>query len=312
MSELGWCGSSETAPHPSSDPWFTGTLLSTRGRTLDPGHVVVQPYFFYTRYGGLYNDTWRLHSATVSRTLIQQTFIIYGLTSRIDIGIAPQWLENSASGTSTSGFGDLPVQLGFQVLRNDSDSWLPHVLFWVQEVFPTGRYNDLEPSMVESGGIGGGAFGTTLGVAIQKVLRLGGNHVLRYRLNASYGFYSPVTVHGFNTYGGGFGTAGRVEPGSVTTVSVAGEYALTQHVVLALDVGFQTINATHFSGALGVDEDGGPAIVGKGYSNLLSIAPAVEYHFTQQVGLIAGPWLSLRGKNTSEFFGVVAALYLFL
>ena len=37
-------------------PWFTGTLLSTRGRTLDPGHLVVQPYVFYTRYGGLYND----------------------------------------------------------------------------------------------------------------------------------------------------------------------------------------------------------------------------------------------------------------
>lgn len=312
LPELGWCGNSETDPHPSSDPWFTGTLLSTRGRTLDPGHLVVQPYFFYTRYGGLYNDNWRLHSATVSRTLIQQTFIIYGLTNRIDIGIAPQWLQNSSSQDSISGFGDLPVQLGFQVLRSDSDSWLPHVLLWVQEVFPTGRYNELGPSTVELGGIGGGAFGTTLGVAIQNVLRLGGDHVLRYRLNASYGFYSPVTVRGFNTYGGGFDTVGRVDPGSVTTFSVAGEYTLTRQIVLALDIGFQTINATHFSGTAGVSAQGEPAIVGKGYSNLLSIAPAVEYHFTQHVGLIAGPWLSLRGKNTSEFFGVVAALYLFL
>ena len=136
--------------------------------------------------------------------------------------------------------------------------------------------------------------------------------MLRYRLNASYGFYSPVTVQGFNTYGGGFDTTGRVEPGSVTTFTVAGEYTLTRHIVLALDIGFQTINATHFSGTAGVGTQGEPAMVGKGYSNLLSIAPAVEYHFTQHVGLIAGPWFSLRGKNTSEFFGVVAALYLFL
>jgi hypothetical protein len=149
-------------------------------------------------------------------------------------------------------------------------------------------------------------------VAVQKVLRLGGDHVLRYRLNASYGFYSPVSVRGFNTYGGGFDTTGRVEPGSVTTFTVAGEYTLTRHLVLALDIGFQTINATHFSGTAGIGAQGEPAIVGKGYSNLLSIAPAIEYHFTQQVGLIAGPWFSLRGKNTSEFFGVVGALYLFL
>ncbi|MFO0699616.1 MAG: hypothetical protein U0236_10320 [Nitrospira sp.] len=312
LSESGWCGNPEIDPHPSSDPWFTGTLLSTRGRTLDPGRLVVQPYFFYTRYGGLYNDNWRLHSATVSRTIIQQTFFIYGLTSRIDIGIAPQWLENSSSRDSLSGFGDLPLQLGFQVLRGDSDSWLPHVLVWVQEIFPTGRYNDLGPSTIDLGGIGGGSFGTTLGVAVQKVVRLSGDHVLRYRLNASYGFYSSVTVRGFNTYGGGFDTDGRVEPGSVTTFTVAGEYSLTRNVVLALDIGFQSINATHFSGTAGVGVQGEPAIVGKGYSNLLSIAPAVEYHFTQHVGLIAGPWFSLRGKNTSEFFGVVAALYLFL
>ena len=293
-------------------PWFTGTLLSTRGRTLDPGHLVVQPYFFYTRYGGLYNDNWRLHSATVSRTIIQQTFFIYGLTSRIDIGMAPQWLENSSSRDSISGFGDLPIQLGFQVLRGDSDSWLPHVLVWVQEVFPTGRYRDLGPTTVDLGGIGGGSFGTTLGVAAQKTLWLGGHHVFRYRLNASYGFYSSVTVRGFNSYGGGFDTIGRVEPGSVTTVTVSGEYTLTRHMVLALDIGFQTINATHFSGAPGVGVDGEQARIGKGYGNLLTIAPALEYNFTQHVGLIAGPWFSVRGRNTTEFFGVVAALYLFM
>ena len=46
--------------------------------------------------------------------------------------------------------------------------------------------------------------------------------------------------------------------------------------------------------------------------NLLTIAPAVEYNFNQHVGLIAGPWFSLRGKNTTEFFGLVAALFLYM
>jgi hypothetical protein len=296
-------------PEPAG-PWFTGTLLSTRGRTLDQGHVVVEPYFYFTRYGGLYNDNWRLQSATVSRTIIQETYFIYGLTSWMDVQIAPQWLHNSSEGESISGFGDFPLQLGFQALRGDSDSWLPDVRIWVQEIFPTGRYTDLRP--IGIGGTGGGSFATTLGIGIQKAIWLGEDHVFRYRVNATYGFYVPVTVHGFNTYGGGFGTEGRVDPGSVTTVTVAGEYSLTQHLVIALDIGFQTINATRFSGTTGLDVNGEPAITGTGYSNLLTVAPAVEYNFNQHVGIIAGPWFSLRGRNASEFFGVVAALYLYI
>jgi hypothetical protein len=298
-------------PH-SAGPWFTGTLLSTRGQTLDQGHAVAEPYVYFTRYGGLYNDNWRIQSATASRTIIQETYFIYGLTSRIDIQIAPQWVENSSEGESLSGFGDFPLQLGFQVLKGRSDSWFPDARVWVQQTFPTGRHSNLPPSTIGLGGTGGGSFATTLGIAVQKAIWLGGDHVFRYRVNATYGFHSPVAVRGFNTYGGGFNTEGQVDPGSVTTLTVAGEYSLTRHLVLALDIGFQTINATHFSGTLGVGLSGEPAIVGAGYSNLLTIAPAMEYNFNQHVGLIAGPWFSLRGRNTSEFFGVVAALYLFL
>lgn len=312
LSEAAWGDTSENRQPQPDGPWFTGTLLSTRGRTLAQGHAVAQPYFYFTRYGGLYNDNWRLQSATVSRTIIQQTYFIYGLTSRMDVEIAPQWLENSSEGESLSGFGDFPLQLGFQALQGGSDSWLPDVRIWVQEIFPTGRYNNLSATTSGLGGTGGGSFATTLGIGVQKALGLGGNHVFRYRVNATYGFHSSVTVRGFNTYGGGFGTEGRVDPGSVTTLTVAGEYSLTQHLVLALDIGFQTVNATRFSGATGTGVNSEPATVGTGYSNLLTIAPALEYNFNEHVGLIAGPWFSLRGRNTSEFFGVVAALYFYL
>ena len=144
------------------------------------------------------------------------------------------------------------------------------------------------------------------------MIGIAGDQVLRYRLNASYGFYSPVTVREFNSYGGGFGTAGRVSPGSVTTLTVAGEYTLTRHVALALDVSLQIADATRFSGTAGIGMSGDPATVGKGYSEVLTFAPAVEYNWNQHVGVIAGPWFSLRGRNTSEFFGVVAALYLYM
>lgn len=58
------------------------------------------------------------------------------------------------------------------------------------------------------GGTGGGSFATTCGIGLQKAIRLGSDHVFRCRVNATYGFFSPVAVQGFNTYGGGFGTEG--------------------------------------------------------------------------------------------------------
>jgi hypothetical protein len=303
---------SESGGSVREDPLFTGTLLSTRGSTMDHGHMVVEPYFYFTRFGGLYNNNWRLQSATSTRTMVLQTYFIYGVTERIDLEIAPQWLGNYAKSESSEGFGDFPLQLGFQLVRGRPDSWRPDVRVWVQETFPTGSYNDLSPTRTGLGGTGGGSFATTLGIGAQKLFWLQDDHVFRGRLNASYGFYSSVTVQGFNSYGGGFGTQGRVEPGSVTTLTAAGEYTLTRRLILALDVSVQFAEATRYTGTPGVGVTGEPVPVGKGYSEVLTVAPAVEYFWNQHVGVIAGPWFSLRGRNTSEFFGVVAALYLYL
>ena len=121
-----------------------------------------------------------------------------------------------------------------------------------------------------------------------------------------------MNVQGFNAYGGGFGTVGRAEPGSVTSWTLSGEYAVTRHVAVALDMSFQIINASHFSGSPGVSASGAPPSVGKGYSNLITLAPALEYSWNENLGIIAGPWMSLTGRNTQEFFGFAAAVYLFL
>ncbi|HJT21615.1 MAG TPA: hypothetical protein VJ746_14150 [Nitrospira sp.] len=302
---------SELSQSAREEPLFTGTLLSTRGYTVDQGHIMVMSYFYSTRFGGLYNNNWRLQSASVMRTNIQQTFLVYGLTNRIDVEIAPQWVGNHAEGQSFVAFGDFPVQVGFQAVRERFDTWVPNVRIWVQETFPTGHYTDLSPTSAAIAKTGGGSFATTVGIGAQKSFRWTDDHVFRARLNASYGFYSPVQVQGFNSYGGGFGTQGTVEPGSITTVIAAGEYTLTRHVVLALDISLQVANATHFSGTTGIGLNGQPATVGNGYNEIVTVAPAVEYNWNQHVGVIGGPWFSLTGRNTSEFFGGVAAVYLY-
>ena len=73
-------------------------LSSLRVRALsNRGNWVVQPYFYSTRFGGLYNNNWRLQSAAVTRTNIQQTYLMYGLTSRIDIEVAETRQSSSGS-----------------------------------------------------------------------------------------------------------------------------------------------------------------------------------------------------------------------
>ncbi|WP_447598349.1 hypothetical protein [Nitrospira sp. Nam80] len=287
--DTAWAGDFAAGAPVREAPLFTGTLLSTRGSTMDHGHMVVEPYFYFTRFGGLYNNNWRLQSATTTRTTVAQTYFIYGVTDRIDVEIAPQWLGNHSQDESIDGFGDFPLQIGFQVVRGRVQSWRPDVRLWVQETFPTGTYSKLQPTRGHLGGTGGGSFATTFGIGAQKLFWLDDGHVFRGRLNASYGFYSPVTVQGFNSYGGGFGTEGRVEPGSVTTLTVAGEYTLTRHLVLALDVSVQLAEATRFSGTPGVGVTAEPATVGKGYSEVLTLAPAVEYLWNQHVGSLPAP-----------------------
>jgi hypothetical protein len=298
----------EQGPPP---PWFTGTLLSTRGRTVEEGRLVIQPYIYYTRYGGVYTGNWRLQSATTSHNITQQTYFIYGLTDRFDIELCPQWLQNYSQGTTSNGFGDLSLQLGFQAVTARDDSWVPYVRLWVQELFPTGRFDKLNPATSLVGATGGGSFATTFGLGIQKPLNLGEGHVLRYRFNVTRTLYTPVSVTGFNAYGGGFGTDGHVDPGSVTNLIAAAEFSLTRHWGLALDISYQIVEATRFSGTTGIGPTGIPATVGKGSGELLSLAPAAEYHLTSQVALIAGPWFSILGRNTSSFVGGVAAVFFY-
>lgn len=121
---------------PQITPWFTGTLLSTRGSSLGKGHAVRESYVYYTQYGGLYNDNWRLQSATTSRNLTQQTYFIFGLTDSLDIELAPQWIGSHARGDSSGSFGDLPLQLGVQAWRSPAQSWVPDIRLWVQEIVP--------------------------------------------------------------------------------------------------------------------------------------------------------------------------------
>src|SRR5690606_33928892 len=105
----------------------------------------------------------------------------------------------------------------------------------------------------------------------------------------------------FNSYGGGFGTKGRVHPGGSFQADFGLEVALTQNWVLANDLVYTFQNATHFSGNPGTVSPGGaPASVRSPYSDNLSLAPAIEYNFNSNLGLLVGTQFSVYGRNSSN------------
>ena len=62
---------------------------------------------------------------------------------------------------------------------------------------------------------------------------------------------------------------------------------------------------TKFSGKRGRDQDGNPAEIGSGSSDVLSLAPALEWNFTENLGIIGGVWFSLTGRNSEDFISYV-------
>ncbi|MES2122546.1 MAG: hypothetical protein V4492_07205, partial [Chlamydiota bacterium] len=79
---------------------------------------------------------------------------------------------------------------------------------------------------------------------------------------------------------------------------------------LALDIQYQHNNKTRFSGHKGRTR-GVRNVVGGPSSEQFSLAPAFEYNFTYNVGLIAGCWFTVAGRNALEFASGVVAINIY-
>jgi len=267
-----------------------------------------EPYLFVAEDYGSYTNHFKHHTQNTSRTINPQLLISHGFASFFDVKIVPQVFFNKKDGTRSQRFGDFPVILGFQALRDDPHGWRPDLRVTVAEVFPTGQYNKLNPKKNGTDASGGGSFVTRFATNFQKLFAMNSDHWLRLRLNLNMGYSAPVRVRGFNTYGGGFGTEGKVYPGFTFQGIFAFEYTMTQNWVLALDLQNITAAKTRFSGKKGVDSAGNRANIGQGAAIQWSLAPGIEYNFNSRLGIISGVWWSLYGRNSEDFLTYVIAL----
>lgn len=270
-------------------PWFTGPLLAGGGKTIPPGYFNFSPYGFYSVYPAGFRNIELLPalSAGVLDFLDIQTAIPYDFS----------WTKQ----THGNNVGDYSLGMGLQILRQKEHSIIPDFRFVIQEIFPTGRFDDLDLNKLGADQTGLGAYQTLFGFNLQRQISLPHEQYLRIRYNTVIGIASDVNIHGVSVYGGTPGTSGTVQPGNSYSFDFAVEYSITSNWVPVFEVLYVTSQATSFSGNPGYTPGGTIPSVGSDGGHQTSLAPALEYNVNDKLGFIAGVWFSIDGPAPAKF-----------
>ena len=276
------------------DAWWTGPLLAPSAASLPQGHALIEPYVFDIVTTGRIDQSGAHHAAPADQEVGSLTYLLYGLTDRLTIGMIPRFFYQDPAGAPNSsgvGVGDLTLQAGYGLTRYQEGSYVPALAFVIDQTLPTGRYDRLGRA---SDGVGAGAYATGISVYSQDYFWMPNGRILRARLDFTYTISSSVDVQGASVYATPAGFYGRAYPGDGITVDAAGEYSVTRNWVLALDVVYQYNANTRVRGGV----PGSPALqTDSGSSYSVGFAPGIEYNWSARAGVLLGVRIISLGRN---------------
>ena len=281
------------------DAWWTGPMIAPSPGALPPGHFLIEPYFYDVREG----------RANSYGTL---TYILYGLIDGLTVGASPTAGFNIPGGGPSSsgiGLGDVSGIVHKRLTQFHPGSWFPATAFNVSETFPTGRYDRLGART--SDGFGSGVYTTTLSLYTQTYFWLPNGRILRMRVNVSQAFSSTALVRGVSVYGTDAAFRGTAAPGAESEADVSWEYSLTRTWVLALELNNRYRSRTRVRGTeIGADSAGAgvPVRLDAQAADAFAIAPAVEYSWTPNIGVLLALRVIPPGHNTSRSITPVVAI----
>ncbi|MBM3207734.1 MAG: hypothetical protein FJZ57_03905 [Chlamydiae bacterium] len=289
----------------SLEPWFTGPLLAPSGHVVPFGHINVEPYEYYTVIPGKYDSNWKYHSQENYYTAVTQIVLQTGIYKNVGITIIPQLVSNSHKGKRYFGFGDLPVKISVQLREGKINSWAPAMRIGAQVNFPVGSYDGLDPNNLATDSLGTGSWLPNIGIVLSAIKQLGESiHFLGYRFYSSFTVGTATSVNGANVYGGDVNTKGTVFPGNIFQIGASVEANFTKRFGFAMDMVYNHFNKTRFTGKTIVPNTQPSA-------ELFSIAPALEYNWSENIGIIAGTWFTVMGRNSSSFNSAVIAINIY-
>jgi hypothetical protein len=298
-----------------ADAWWTGPMLAANAASLPQGHWLVEPYLFDEVSTGTFDNDGNRHSGPYEHTIGSLSYILYGLTDSVGVGVLPHLAYNEPAGAPNSSsvrFGDLTLQASYGLLHFHDGAQTPDVSVVVQESLPTGRYDRLSRA---ADGVGSGAYSTALALYTQDYFWLPNGRILRARIDFTYTLFASTGVEGLSVYGTTAGFNGRAYPGNGFSVDASAEYSATRNWVVALDVVYQHNDSTRVSGTLDSSAPGSaipgipaPFTSASGSSYSLGFAPAIEYNFSAAIGVLLGVRIIDIGRNTSSTITPALAL----
>jgi hypothetical protein len=211
------------------------------------------------------------------------------------------------NGRDSSGIrvGDLTLQGQYRLTQFDGK--VPTTSIVMQVTLPTGKHDELGGHASDA--MGSGAYSVTLGWFSQYFFWMPNGRILRTRFNIQGTVFDDANIDGVSVYGTPEGFSGHASPGDSLLAIVAAEYSITRNWVAALDVQYQHDAKTSVAGSA-PSSTGTTRTIRNTFasSDALSIAPAVEYNFNGNVGIIIGAIWTLAGHNTSANVIPVAAV----
>jgi len=283
--------------------WFTGSLEAPSPALPAAGIFAVEPYFVYTSNNGSYDNSGARHSISNGADVFtSETVLKYAITDRLSVEALPSFSRNLNNHDSYAGLGDLPVEAEYRFNDEDNKTGYPSVTASLGMTLPTGHFDNLNTAL---DGFGSGVYTAKEGILAQSLFDTWGHHPMRLRFyGAAYEPVSNASVQGNSVYGTSNGFQGTAMPGLSSVLGFGAGYGLDQRWVLAFDLVQNFANGLHLQGT-----NSGTLTNTHGTSSAaLAVAPAVEYNWSDSIGVIAGVELSVAGRNTPAYVAPQIAL----
>lgn len=284
---------------------FTGPLVSS-SPPLPKGLLNVEPYLINTQVVGTYDANGNRHDVDgVPDSWTLAVPMAYGVTDRLNLGATFRaGLASTLSGSRSWQMGDTGVSMSYLLASRDAHN--AALTFALKQNLPTGRHDRLaRHNLAEATGSGA----ATTRIALYGQAYFLPEQNLRGRINVSWrvpGSHAPLDSE--SAYGTPAGFDGRVELGAASEASLGLEYSLNPRWVLATDLVYEQDRGARLRGTI---PSGSGAVA---FDRALpsswraSVAPAVEYHWNDRIGLIAGAFVSFDGRNSAAVFSPQIAL----
>jgi hypothetical protein len=293
-------------------PWLTGPIITPSSHVVPQGHQNYEPYLNWRQTKGFYNNHWRPVKTPLYTSIQSLTVLQFGVLPSTEIDIAPIFQYNHVMKAHQWVYADTPIAIAFQLLMDKPDGWWPAIKLRFSTNVPVGKYDRLDPKKLATDVSGTGNWLPNLALVFGSHYDFGNCHFLAFRLSVGYKFSTSVNVHGLSIYGGAptigsiKGTRGRVYPGNVFYIEQGTEFSITHNWALALDLVYQHVNRARFTGSTPLG-----SVVGLPSAEQFSVAPAIEYNFNANIGIISGPSFSVTGRNTANFITWVFAINIY-